>query len=208
MVECLGRVLQLFVVLVLAMSSALPIPAVADSSPQTYIGHAARLTAEIPAHWRVDPTGRFDYVGDDGFVRSDPLAAMTLDEACVALSKSSRFDSDASVMTARFEDHAACQLSGQSGGVDVQALVVHLARPFSVSGEYFAYAAFFADPKHFFAIEQTLDLSPERVTPEAYVDSILDLVEARAHWSDEVDWELARLDAMAQVDGMTELSQT
>jgi C-terminal processing protease CtpA/Prc len=202
------RVPQWLVVLALVAASAFPVSTISEPSTQLYISHAARLTAVIPGDWRVDPTGRFDYVGDDGVVRSEPLAARTLEEACTLLAESSRFDGTASIMTTRFEDHTACQFSGKRDGADVLALVVPHSHPFSASGERYAYAALFTDPKHFDAIASTLEFSSERVTPEAHVDSVLDLVEARAYWAGEVDWKLARLEAMAQVDGMTELSQT
>ncbi len=41
-----------------------PIPSsVTGAGTKLYVGQAARLTVLIPADWRADPSGRYDYVG-------------------------------------------------------------------------------------------------------------------------------------------------
>ncbi len=55
-----------------------------------------------------------------------------------------------------------------------------------------SYAALIADPDHFTILSQTMSFSSDHVTPDAFVTSVLELVEARAYWSSGVDWDAAR----------------
>ena len=66
----------------LVMASIWPAFVIAQPATQLYIGHGARLTAEIPSGWTVGAwLSRYD--GSDGFVVSIPIAGDTLDIECV-----------------------------------------------------------------------------------------------------------------------------
>lgn len=195
LIHCVGALMLVVVYLLPAHSSAAP-------AAKLYVGHAARLTLQIPSDWTVDPTGRYDYLGTDGFVASQPVTGRTLDEACSELAASPRFDGAAIVVPATWSGQAACRIDGRIEGADVAAVVVAHPHHFENFGERFAYAAVIADHGDLDAIVATLDFSPDRVTPEAYLTGVLDLVEARAYWADQVDWPLTRREMLASIDGL------
>lgn len=184
--------------------SALPagIAATAQPASTLYIGHAARLTAEIPGDWTVDPTSNVDYSGPGGFVASEPVIGQSLDEACATLAASQRFDASATVTTASWNEEDACHVTGQVDGKEAIALVVPQPYPFDLWADRYTFAAVIAEPDDLDAIAATLDFSPDRVTPEAYATSLLDLVEARSYWSDAVDWPTVRRQVLDFVEGL------
>lgn len=185
----------------LAASVVTPAGATVGLATKLYVGHAARLTARIPASWSVDPNSDFDYLGDDGFFVSEPVAGATLDEACAALAASWRFDRTATVTPTTWAGGPARRVSGQSAGADAVALVLPHPRPFeTLWGEAYAFAALTADPGDLDEIVATVDFSPERVTPAVFVSSVLEMVEARAYWAGGVDWGVARRAALSSIE--------
>lgn len=192
--------------LMLIVSGLLPVPAVAEPATKLYIGHFARFTAEIPRDWTVVSTGPYDYAGAGGFVANLPVSGQTLDDACASVATSGLFTDDAAVTPATWSGEEACRIDGDAEGRDVSALVVPHPHPFTDVGKQFSHAAVVADPDHLDDIVATLDFSPDRVTPEAYVTSVLDIIEARAFWSDSVDWGLARQQALAQIDNQPDIA--
>ena len=176
--------------------------AAAAPAPNLYIGHFARLTAELPEGWVVDPSGIFDYAGPDGFVASEPVAGPSLEDACVAVAASLDGESPPSVTATTWSGEPACQVVGQYRGADVTAQVIPHGSPFSLWGTDYAFAAVMADPDHVDAIASTIDFSPERVTPEVYALSLLDLFETRSFWTDHVDWPTVRGQVLGFVDGL------
>lgn len=201
---------------VLALSGfrAFPASAAAESATRMYVGNSARLTAAIPADWKVGQTRvgaiyAFDYQGADGFVACFPVSGPTLEEACASLTASPHFaDHPSTVVATTWSGQPAARVDGQINDASASALVVPHPDPFDLFGDRMAFAVLIADPDHFEDIVQTLSFSPERITPEAYVTSVLELVEARAWWSGDVDWALAREVARLQIEGLTEVSLT
>lgn len=177
-----------------------PAESLAEPSTQLYIGHAARLTALMPNEWMVDPVGNFDYAGPDGFVASLALPGRSLADACGTLAAPPYFDHATVAVRADWPGGLTCRLRGQLAGADASAVVMAHPYPFQYSNERYAYAAVIADPAHLDAIAATIDISPDRVTPEAYVTSVLDLVEARAYWTDDVDWPLIRREVLDDIE--------
>ena len=180
-----------------------------EATTKLYIGQSARLTADIPPDWTVGVGSRVDYEGADGFVVSYPVAGPTLQEACSTVATSSpRFRGDSVVVAATWSGQPACRVDGITAGGPASALVVPHPYTFELYNEQMAYAILVADADHFTAISATLSFSPDRVTPEAYVSSVLDILEARAFYADDVDWDLARRIALAGIDGITDLALT
>jgi carboxyl-terminal processing protease len=195
--------LALFVAAWVLVSTCLvPAASRAELSTKLYVGHAARLTAQIPHDWTVDPTGTYDYVGEYGFVVSEPVAGRTLDEACANVAASPRFEDGATVAETAWAEEEACRIDGESKSEDVAALVVPHPFAFEIWGERYSYAALLSDPNDLPALAASLNFSPDAVTPEVYISSLIDIVEARAYWADEVDWTLARQEALAAVEGL------
>ena len=176
--------------------------ATAATTPNLYVGHLARLTAELPDGWVVDPSGIFDYAGQDGFVATQPVSGPSLEDACAAVAASLDDGSQPSIIANTWSGAAACQIVGQYRGVDVATQVIPHDRPFSLWGADYAFAAVMADPGHLDAIADTIDFSPERVTPEVYALSLLDLTETRSFWADHVDWPTVRRQVLEFVDGL------
>jgi C-terminal processing protease CtpA/Prc len=186
----------------LAIVGTLPTPTNATASTKLYVGHYARITAKIPGDWTVDPTGTFDYVGHGGFVASQPVPGQTLEDACVAFAASPRFDRPASITKTTWSDQTACRIAAEIAGAAAVAVVIAHPYPFEIDGEPFAYAAVIADPRDLDAIVATLDFAPDRVTPEAYATSVLDLVEARAYRADAVDWPAVHREVLDSIDDL------
>lgn len=184
----------------------------AEPATRLYIGNAARLTARIPTDWTVSTvtigsSAAYDYAGPSGFVTCLPVAGGSLDEACASVAASLFFADHASTVTGTmWSDHPAGQVDGQIKNARASALVVPHPSPFDLYGERMSYAALIADPVHFNDISQTMSFSSDRVTPDAFITSVLELVEARAYWSSGVDWDAARSLAHLQVEGLTEVS--
>jgi hypothetical protein len=76
--------------------------------------------------------------------------------------------------------------------VEAKGLVVPLPETFDFFGLTIGYGVLLTDADHFDRIAATLEVTDDRLTPETYLSSVIDLIEARAWWSPEVDWDLAR----------------
>ena len=192
------------------------LPALLRAEPATrlYVGNAARLTAEIPGDWTVGTStigsvATFDYQGTDGFVVSLPLVGPTLDEAAASVVASPRFaGSEATVVETTWSGQPARRVDGQIDGLSASALVVPHPHPFDLYGERMVYAALIADSNSSKRISATLSFARDRVSPQDYVTSLIELVEARAYWSAGVDWDAAREQARIDVAGLIDPSQT
>ena len=100
-------------------------------------------------------------------------------------------------------------MSGIRDGRPVLLAVFTLPKSFDTYfGQHVTDVLIASDPDHFDAIVSSVDFAPDAVSPEAFVLSVVDLLEARAWYSDEVDWPFVRKNVLAQVDGMTTLEQT
>ena len=202
-----SRIGLCLIVLALSGTSVSHASTTAEPGTKLYIGQSAHLTAEIPGDWTVEGDSRYDYQGARGFLASYPLTGLTLDETCATVAASEPFSgSDTRVVATTWSGQPACRIDGSTDDGPASALVVPHPYPFESSGEQITYAALMTDADHFMAISTTLTFSSDRVTPEAYVTSVLDLLEARAYFADEVDWELARQVALVGIDGITDLS--
>jgi len=192
-------------VMILLLACIVPASSAANQAAKLYIGHSARLTAQIPSAWKIDPRGQFDYVGLDGFISSEPVSGPDLDKACESLA-SSRFDEAPSLVKTTLFRETVCRLDGLINGADVASFVIPHQHPFESFDQPYHYAAVITDPRHLETIGSTVDFSPDRVTPKAYVTSVLDIVEARSYWSNKIDWDTTRTEILASVDGLETLT--
>lgn len=177
---------------VILLVTAWPIPLTASSGSKLYIGHHARLTAEIPRGWSVPSTVPFDYSGADGFVVSEPIADSSISDACHQVASSHRFTEGAETFSTTWKGTEACRIDGGSKETPVAGLVTPHPRPFNIGDEYYQYAAILTDPTHFASITGSMSFDPDLVTPEAYLDSVVDLIQNRSYWTDDVDWTRIR----------------
>lgn len=201
------RIVLCLIVLALSGTSVSRVSTTAEPTTRLYIGQSARLTAQIPSDWTVEASSRYDYQGAGGFVVSYPVAGQRLEEACDDFAAAALFSNDDSMIVATtWSGQAACRIDGATADGPASALVAPHPYPFELFGEQIAYAALMTDAGHFMAISATLSFSPDRVTPTAYVTSVLDLLEARAYFAGNVDWNQARQLAIMRMDGLTDLT--
>ena len=185
-----------------AIFLARPVPNAAATTPNLYVGHAARLTRRDSPGWVVDPSGIFDYAGPDGVIASQPIAGPSLADACATVASSFDPGSPPSITNTTWSGQPSCRQAGQYRGVDVETQVIPHGHPFSLWGTDYAFAAIMSDPGHLDAIVATVDFSPEPVTPGVYAASLLDLVETRSFWTDQVDWRAVRRQVLGFIDGL------
>ncbi len=170
-----------------------------------YIGHIARLTAQIPSYWTPGLTDYVDFAGPDGFVASGAVHGSSIDDACAQVMGPDT--SGATISMSRWQGLPACLITSPAepsrGHPAESGIVVAHPHPFSFLGDTYAYAALFTDPTHFPAILATLSFSPDRVTPLAYATSVIDMAEAHALHGDTVDWASIRRSAARTVHDWT-----
>lgn len=187
----------------LATPGASPVP----DGTQVYVGHASHMTALIPQSWRVPIGHEADYAGDDGFVLSYGIANNGTGDACAAYTTSPNLFVENNALTelstesTTWRDQPACELTGTANGM-VRGLVVPLPESFDSFGTTIGYGVLVTDADHFDQIANTLDLTEDRLTPEAYLSSVIDIVEARAWWAPEVDWDVARTMLLSNINAL------
>lgn len=191
-------VCAVLLVLVL-MLAPLPVSLAQESGTRVYVGYRARLSAEIPAGWTVPADGRADYAGEDGFVYSSNVPGNDLREACAGAEQTWDWGDIRSRME-REKGEDACVLEGQVNGRVLQGVL--LSRPASLSlyGETYSFVELLADPDHFDSIRASVSFDPADVTPRLYAESVLDIMEARAWYAPEVDWDRLRDDPLGLME--------
>ncbi len=192
------RIAPVVVALLLLLVPVLP--SLAQPVPETrlYIGHRARLTADIPAGWTIDPNLHHAYRGPDGVVFSGAFPADTLSGACDEAA--TLFEGTAIDTT--WSGEPACEMDGTFQDETFHALVVPHPTPFMLLDQRMAFAFIATDPEHFESITATLSFDPARVTPQEYLGSVIDIVEAMAWWGEGIDWEFTREYMLASVEGL------
>ncbi|MGN6483834.1 MAG: S41 family peptidase, partial [Thermomicrobiales bacterium] len=180
--------------------------AAAAEPERLYVGNQASLSASIPSSWTLDRTGTFDYVGADGFIGSGILPQGTLFDACIAVAES--FEAGMSPLITTWVGKPACTVPVETSAGEGRALVIPLPATMALWGAEFGFAFVVVDRAHYDRVVDTLSFDPARVSPEAFVASVIDLVEARAWWSDRVDWETQRPFLLDQAASLPDLEST
>jgi C-terminal processing protease CtpA/Prc len=88
----------------------------------------------------------------------------------------------------------------------LRALVVPHPSPFTILDRQLTFAMIATDPEHFESITATLSFDTDRVTPSAYLGSVIDIVEAMAWWGEGIDWEWLRPYLLEYVDDESNLT--
>jgi len=180
--------------------------AAAAESERLYVGNQASLSASIPSSWQIDRTGEFDYLGSDGFIRSGIVLQQTLFDACTVAAE--QLHAGRSPLPAMWAGQEACTFDVGTAAGRGQVLVVPLPATISWFDAEFSFAFVMVDRAHFDRVADTLSFDPARVSPEAFVASVIDLVEARAWWSDRVDWETQRPFLLKQAASLPDLASS
>lgn len=192
----------------LVMASLRPdgLVAFAAGPERLYVGNQASLSASIPASSQIDRTGSFEYAGADGFILSGIVPQQTLFDACMWVAEG--FHAERSPLPATWTGQPACTIDVETSAGDGRVIVVPLPETITWFGTDFGFAFVMADRAHFDRVVATLSFDPARVSPEAFVASVIDLVEARAWWSDRVDWETQRPFLLQQAASLPDLAST
>lgn len=191
-------VLVLLVLLVVA--GIAPSSSRAEPDTKLYIGQFARLTAQIPRNWSIDPIGKYDFIGDDGFAVSQPIPGESLDEACAGFAESPFLEGASAIVMTTWSNHHACQFEARYFGRSSEVLIVPHDFPFTMWDTSYSFVSLIVDSKHLGSIATSMSFSPDRVSPEAYVLSVIEALKARAYWSSSVDWELIERIAMKNME--------
>ncbi|MGC4108167.1 MAG: S41 family peptidase [Thermomicrobiales bacterium] len=171
-----------------------------------YVGNQASLSASIPARWGVDGTSSFDYVGEGGFILSGIVPQQTLIDACTSVAEG--FHAERSPLPATWEGQDACTVDVDTSAGEGRVLVVPLPETITWVGTDVRFAFVMVDRAHFDRVVSTLSFGRSRVSPEAFVASVIDLVEARAWWSDGVDWKTQRPFLLQQAASLPDLESS
>lgn len=169
-----------------------------------YVGHGTQLTAEIPSHWSPDPSLAYDYAGWDGFISSEPLATWehsydSLEAVSASVVETDRFAGGGEVESTTWRHmsvHIIRSILDPSSG----PVSLVLAHPNPAEGGHNAYASVTVDASHFDKVVSTISFDTARVTPEAYLDTTIDVIETHSLWRNAVNWPKVREDAHAHIN--------
>jgi C-terminal processing protease CtpA/Prc len=186
--------------IVMIFANAAPSASLAEPHSKRYIGQFARLTAQIPSDWSVDPTGKYDYEGADGFVASRPIEGTKLQEACTDFAESALLEDATAIVPTSWSGQDACQFEATYFDRTSEVLIVPHGFPFAMRDVTYSFVALIADSDHLETIANSMSFAPERVDPEAYVLNVLEIVKARSYWSSNVDWELVERTAKKNME--------
>src|SRR5690606_27697121 len=157
-----------------------------------YIGHAARLTAQIPAEWGIEPTFGLAYGGQDGVFASTTMPQPTLPDACEASAFDLAPDREYTIDESLWNDAPACRIEvpfSKYGERALTSMVLTHPEPFNFHGETISYVAILATPEHFDTILATISFDLSGLTGPEIVHSVLNLAEAHSFFKDLVDWD-------------------
>jgi len=158
-----------------------------------YVGHDARLTAEIPADWQPDMALLYDYAGPDGFIFSQSLdvSPMSLDTACAETANHNRFAGRGQSQRTTWRDQPACVVRS-SGVGDLAPVALVFAHPHPAEDGHNRFVSIFVDAAHFDSVLETVSFDPARVTPDAYLDAAIDFAQTHSLWRDQLDRAFTR----------------
>lgn len=162
---------------------------------QLYIGHAARLTARIPAGWSVMQEIYSTYGDQDGLFGSNFLRGATLQEACSVSANNWSPDGSFSIEEIVWNSAPACKIAIPSSiinGIPLTAVILPHPNPFNLLGEMVTYVEVFSTPDHLDQILSTVSFDLSNLTGPQIAHSLLDTVEVHAFHNEEVAWDELR----------------
>ncbi len=175
-----------------ASAESFPFFGLAAPATRVYVSHSARFVADMPSAWTYTNTPFLHAAGPDGFVLGYPLLSQTLPEAtdqALRLLDGTEVGGDKRI-----------SLAGSFNGSECLGMVLQHEHPYDFYGTTVRFVLAAADPAHFDGIVQSLSFDPSRVTPEIFLDSVIDLVEGASYWGDALDWSWVRPALHAYLD--------
>lgn len=187
-------------------SSATP---ATDSDTRLYVGHGAQLTAETPSHWKPDMSLTYDYVFRSSFIASTPLPASSsmfdsLASVCDYVVRQEVFQVHGEIERTSWRDMPACIVRA-TDGQRYSPISLVFAHPNPADDGHNAYVAVTVDAAHFEEITATISFEPARVTPTAYLDSVIDFIQTHSLQRDVIDWPEVREEAHSRLNELVEL---
>jgi hypothetical protein len=111
----------------------------ASGETQLYIGHAARLTAQIPDDWVPQIDSGFAYGAGDNMISSQPVLEQTLAEACDAVAFDPSIE-DVSFADTIWNGEPACEVEAFTSLLNqlpVKGLILPHPEPYNFQGRRF-----------------------------------------------------------------------
>jgi hypothetical protein len=162
---------------------------------QLYIGHGARLTAQIPAGWEVMQRVYATYGDQDGLFGSNMMRGASLQEVCSVSANSWSSDGSFSIDETVWNDAPACEIVIPSSiieGIPLSAMILTHPEPFNLLGEMVTYVEIFSTPEHLDEILSTVSFDLSDLTGPEITHSLLDTVEVHAFHNQGVKWDELR----------------
>lgn len=183
------------------LSSHSPGTTTSSHENRLYVGHSARVLAMMPADWKFDWTILPHYGGPSGFILSAPLRGSTLEEVC---------DAAAQILTKTSVDDTSVieqsrLLSGSFQGYEAIGQVMRHPYPFTLFDEEYRFVLIATDPMHFNTVTSSISFEPGNLTPEAYLSSVIEMVQSMAWWSEEIEWDITSANLIASINGLSSI---
>lgn len=189
---------------VLAVTSPATAEAAAQSANQTrvYVGHSARLTSRIPLAWSANLDG---YAGEDGFISTSTVSAESLGEACSQVIQEWGLSPAPAITRTTWHENPMRRFeTGGASDPDVTCVLAH-PHPFDSPLGKVTHVAISADAAHIDGIMHSLDFDPSLVTPDLYVQSALDWMQANSLFTANIDWKNLRLWSSEQAQAVSDI---
>ncbi len=188
----------LIVLLVALIAAPAPLlalqPSPTSGDTQLYIGHSAKLTAQIPADWEMMPEAGVAYGDRDGMFASMMTFGSTLQEACDVTMLGFGTGEDWTTTETTWNGDPACEIDAPttSLGIPLSWMVIPHPEPYTIQGSTVTWVAVYGTPEHLDDILSTVSFDLSDLTGPQIAHDVLDIAEANALYGDEIDWAALR----------------
>ncbi len=182
-----------------------------DAGTRLLVLHPIRATVEIPADWVYQPESG-SYGGDSGYVYGDTVSTDTLGAACDSVEHAVQAQIAVERQPITLDGLAGCELrelapDPNNGLLGVAVVLQNDALVIfdGSTGLPTSYVSLFVDADHAEAVLASLSFDPARASASAYMDSLIDWMQAYSYFGDEIDWQALRSEVAAGAAPMTDL---
>lgn len=165
---------------------------VTSTGRKMFVSHPSRLTASIPADWHPGFSSIDNMQGPDGFLFTVSLSGTSVDDAFAKAFAETRITDGPQPSPLEWRSHPALAFDTVQNGQPTSTILIPHGHPFQGRGRYVEYVAISADPAHIEGIMDSLDFNPGQITPEIFLDSIIDRMEYTSIYANKIDWVATR----------------
>jgi len=173
-------------------------PGTPEASPVTstdrklFVSHPSRLTASVPTAWHPGFSSIDNMQGPDGFLFTVSLSGTSVDDAFANAFAEMRITNRPQPSPLEWRSHPALAFDTVLNGQPTSTILIPHGHPFEARGRRVDYIAISADPAHIDGIMDSLDFNPGQITPEIFLDSIIDRMEYTSIYANKIDWVATR----------------